>query len=132
MIEDLEHPLWRDGDLDRRLKDRLSDSYDGCVSSLSLINDILVEILHDTKTLDIQLQKVSFLLFDYTSQSLLGPLEVARALNFPHPNSLPVDVAETKGTSCERYEHSERRLSPKLAQRRILEIGKIETTQPQN
>ena len=58
MIDDLEHPLWRDSGLESRLRDRLSDSYDACVSSLSLINDILLEILKDTKTLDILLQKV--------------------------------------------------------------------------
>ena len=67
MIDDLEHPLWRDGDLENRLRDRLSDSYDGCVSSLSLINDILLEILKDTKTLDILLQKVRSFRFVYTS-----------------------------------------------------------------
>ena len=58
MIEDFEHPLWQDGDLERRLKSRLSDSYYGCVSSLALINDVLREILEDTKSLDILLQKV--------------------------------------------------------------------------
>lgn len=63
MIDDLEHPLWRDSDLESRLRERLSDSYDGCVSSLSLINDILEEILQDTKALEILLQKVRFFSF---------------------------------------------------------------------
>ena len=67
MIDDLEDPLWRDGNLENQLRDRLSDSYDGCVSSLSLINDILLEILKDTKTLDILLQKVRSFRFVYTS-----------------------------------------------------------------
>ena len=67
MIDDLQHPFWWDRDLENRLRDRLSDSYDGCVSSLSLINDILLEILKDTKTLDILLQKVRSFRFVYTS-----------------------------------------------------------------
>ncbi len=55
MIDDLEHALWRDADLEERLKARLVDSYDACVSALSLINDALTEILKETKTLDILL-----------------------------------------------------------------------------
>ena len=58
MINDLEHALWRDENLEEQLKARLLDSYDGCVSALALINDALKEILKETKTLDIVLQKV--------------------------------------------------------------------------
>lgn len=118
MIDDLEHPLWRDDDLESRLRNRLSDSYDGCVSSLSLINDILVEILQDTKSLDILLQKVSALRFHYASQNPLRRMGVARVFNVRRPNSAPVDrqmtkyvrvdVAETKATSCGRREDFER------------------------
>lgn len=60
MINDLGHALWRDEDLEEQLKARLVDSYDGCVSALSLINDALTEILKETKTLDILLQKVRY------------------------------------------------------------------------
>lgn len=60
MINDLGHALWRDEDLEEQLKARLVDSYDGCVSGLSLINDALMEILKETKTLDILLQKVRY------------------------------------------------------------------------
>lgn len=58
IIDDLGHALWRDEDLEERLKTRLDDCYAGCVSALALINDILTEILKETKTLDILLQKV--------------------------------------------------------------------------
>ena len=58
MMNDLGHALWRDEDLEEQLKARLVDSYDGCVSALALINEALKEILKETKTLDIVLQKV--------------------------------------------------------------------------
>ena len=61
MINDLGHALWRDQGLEEQLKARLVDSYDGCVSALGLINDALREILKETKTLDIVLQKVHYL-----------------------------------------------------------------------
>ena len=91
MIDDLEHALWRDRDLENRLRDRLSDSYDACVSSLSLINEILLEILKDTKTLDTLLQKVRSSNFVYTSQSPLGRMEVATALEVMLQKSARVD-----------------------------------------
>lgn len=61
MIDDLRHPLWEDADLEDRMKINLNDCYAGCVSALSLINNILTEILKETKTLDILLQRVSIL-----------------------------------------------------------------------
>lgn len=60
MIDDLGHALWQDEDLEEQLKAHLVDSYDGCVSALSLINDALTEILNETKTLDILLKKVCY------------------------------------------------------------------------
>ena len=60
MMNDLGHALWRDEDIEQQLKGRLLDSYDGCVSALALINDALKEILKETKTLDIVLQKVRY------------------------------------------------------------------------
>lgn len=58
MINDPGHALWRDKNVEEQLKARLVDSYDGCVSALSLINGALTEILKETKTIDIVLQKV--------------------------------------------------------------------------
>lgn len=137
MIDDLEDPLWRDSEvLESRLRDRLSDSYDGCVSSLSLINDILLEILRDTKTLDILLQKVRSFSLAYTSHSPLSRMELATAHGVTRQNSTQVDpqitncvhmhLAERKARSYRRYGHSNWRLSLKLAQRRILKVGTIE------
>lgn len=59
MINDRGHALWQDDGLEDRLKSRLADSYDACVSALSLINGVLVEILKETKTLDILIRKVT-------------------------------------------------------------------------
>ena len=60
MINDLKHTLWRDDDLEVRLRLQLSDSYDACTSSLLLINQILAEILKETGTLEILAQKVEY------------------------------------------------------------------------
>ena len=137
MIDDLGHPLWQDGNLENRLRNRLSDSYDGCVSSLSLINDILREILKETKTLDILLQKVRAFHFVYTWQSPLGRMGVATALDVTHQDSARVDrqimkcvrayLTEGKARAYRRYGHSNWGLSPQFAQRRILQVGRIET-----
>lgn len=64
MIDDLAHPLWRDSNLEDRIRLQLDDSYDACVSSLFLINQILAEILKETGTLAILAQKV----FNQTSK----------------------------------------------------------------
>lgn len=58
MINDYSHALWHDAELEDQLKARLADCYDACVSALSLINALLVEILKETRTLDILTQKV--------------------------------------------------------------------------
>lgn len=58
MINDLGHALWRDEDLEAQLKARLTDSYDGCISALKLINGVLGDINRETRTLDIVLQEV--------------------------------------------------------------------------
>ena len=58
MINDLHHQSWQDQGLEDKLKIRLEENYDACVSALRLINIILREILEQTKTLDILLEKV--------------------------------------------------------------------------
>ena len=61
MVKDLQHPLWQDNDLEERLKTRLNESYEGCRSALRLINELLTDILRETKTLHILQQKVCVL-----------------------------------------------------------------------
>jgi len=65
MIDDLTHPLWRDSNLEDRIRLQLDESYDACISSSFLINQMLAEILKETGTLDILAQKV----FNQTSRS---------------------------------------------------------------
>lgn len=67
MIGDLTHPLWRDNNLEDRIRLQLDESYDACISSLFLINQILAEILKETGTLEILAQKV----FNQISRSTL-------------------------------------------------------------
>lgn len=59
MIDNHHHPLWQDDELEGRLRDRLSDSYGACLSSLQLVNQLLREILNETGTLEILAQRVS-------------------------------------------------------------------------
>lgn len=58
MVDDLQHMLWQEGGLEDRLKARLNESYDACVTALSLINTLLADILKETKILDILNEKV--------------------------------------------------------------------------
>ena len=58
MVDDLQHMLWQENGLEERLKARLNESYDACVSALSLINTLLADILKETKILDILNEKV--------------------------------------------------------------------------
>ena len=58
MVDDLQHTLWQEDGLEDRLKARLNESYDACISALSLINTLLADILKETKTLDILNEKV--------------------------------------------------------------------------
>jgi len=58
MIDDLTHPLWQDSNLEDRIRLQLDESYDACISSLFLINQVLAEILKETGTLEILAQKV--------------------------------------------------------------------------
>ena len=60
MVEDLGHALWQDEDLENRLTAQLGDAYQGCGAALSLINNLLIEILEETRTLDIVRKKVGF------------------------------------------------------------------------
>ena len=61
IINDRNDPPWKDSGLEARLKARLEDSYDACVSALRSINTVLNEILSETKTLEILLQQVRLL-----------------------------------------------------------------------
>lgn len=45
-------------ELEDRLKAQLEQNYEACVSVLRLINGVLTDILTQTKTLDILLEKV--------------------------------------------------------------------------
>ena len=58
MINDLRHELWHDDGLEQRLKLRLDSCYDACISALTLVNEHLLDILKETRTLDILLRKV--------------------------------------------------------------------------
>ena len=58
MVDDLQHILRQEDGLEDRLKARLNESYDACISALSLINTLLADILKETKTLDILNEKV--------------------------------------------------------------------------
>ena len=53
MVDDLRHVLWQEQNLEERLKARLNESYDACVSALSLINTLLTDVLKETKIFDI-------------------------------------------------------------------------------
>lgn len=48
LVKNLAHPLWRNGELDRKLTERLGDSFDTCVATLDLINETLREIQKET------------------------------------------------------------------------------------
>lgn len=48
MLNDRTSGLWRDEELDRRLAERLDESFVTCVSTLELINESLADILRET------------------------------------------------------------------------------------
>ena len=62
MRSDLQSTMWRDKRLEARLKDRLEHSYEACSSALTLINNVLTDILEETRSLHLLAQKVHFFL----------------------------------------------------------------------
>ncbi|KAL9122298.1 MAG: hypothetical protein Q9187_001146 [Circinaria calcarea] len=52
MLNDRTSELWRDEELDRRLAERLDESFNTCVSTLELVNESLVAILKETGGFD--------------------------------------------------------------------------------
>ena len=57
--DDRRHRSWRDPGLEEKVKARLEENYDACVSALRLINGSLTDILRETGTLDILTEHVS-------------------------------------------------------------------------
>lgn len=57
--DDRRHRSWQDPGLEEKVKARLEENYGACVSALRLINDLLIDILRETGTLDILTEQVS-------------------------------------------------------------------------